>query len=53
VEGFPPKVIWLDVGNAGTMPIATLLRQERTHVEQFGASSDASVLLLSLGAKAV
>jgi predicted nuclease of predicted toxin-antitoxin system len=26
VEGFPPKVIWLDVGNAGTSPIEALLR---------------------------
>lgn len=24
VEGFPPKVIWLDVANAGTMQIAAL-----------------------------
>jgi predicted nuclease of predicted toxin-antitoxin system len=29
VEGFPPKVIWLDVGNAGTAGIAALLRGER------------------------
>jgi predicted nuclease of predicted toxin-antitoxin system len=29
VEGFPPKVIWLDVGNAGTRVIADLLRRER------------------------
>ena len=26
VEDFPPKVIWLDVGNAGTSPIATAAR---------------------------
>ena len=26
VEGFPPKVIWLDVGNAGTTAITELLR---------------------------
>jgi hypothetical protein len=29
VEGFPPKIIWLDVGNAGTAAIAELLRRER------------------------
>ena len=28
LEGFPPKVVWLDVGNAGTAAIATLLRSE-------------------------
>jgi predicted nuclease of predicted toxin-antitoxin system len=27
VEGFPPKIAWLDVGNAGSAPIVTLLRQ--------------------------
>ncbi|MBI4318189.1 MAG: DUF5615 family PIN-like protein [Chloroflexi bacterium] len=31
-EGFPPKVIWLDVGNSGTRAIATLLKRERTRV---------------------
>jgi len=29
VEGFPPKVVWLDVGNAGTTEIAALLHKER------------------------
>ena len=29
VEGFPPKVIWLDVGNAGTTAIADLLLRAR------------------------
>lgn len=29
VERFPPKVIWLDVGTAGTVAIAELLRRER------------------------
>ncbi len=27
VEGFPPKVVWLDVGNAGTAVIAQVLRR--------------------------
>ena len=53
VEGFPPKVLWLDVGNAGTGPIAALLKTERLRVERFGASSDTSLLILSLGAGAV
>lgn len=53
VEGFPPKVMWLDVGNAGTMQIAALLRKEQPRTGQFGESNDASVLILSLGASAV
>ena len=35
VRGQPPKVIWLDVGNAGTAAIAELLRSERERVERF------------------
>jgi predicted nuclease of predicted toxin-antitoxin system len=53
VEGFPPKVIWLDVGNAKTATIAELLRRERPRVDQFDASVDASLLILSLGTVAV
>jgi len=53
VEGFPPKVLWLDVANAGTGPIAELPKAERARVERFGTSSDSSLLILSLGASAV
>jgi len=35
VEGFPPKIIWLDVGNAGTPVIVDLLQRERRRVEAF------------------
>ena len=40
VEGFPPKVIWLDVGNAGTARIAGLLHSERQRVERFEQSTE-------------
>lgn len=53
VEGFPPKVIWLDVGNARTTTIAALLRRERSRVDDFDASSETSLLILSLGTLAV
>lgn len=53
VEGFPPKVIWLDVGNAGTDPIEALLRGEQRRVETFAAATDASLLILSIGVRAV
>lgn len=53
VEGFPPKVIWLDVGNARTAAVAKLLRDERERVERFEQSDETSVLILSLGTRAV
>lgn len=53
VEGFPPKVIWLDVGNSGTSAIVALLRRERARLEQFGELAETSVLILSIGASAV
>ena len=53
VEGFPPKVIWLDVGNAGTTIIAGLLRRERQRVEAFEKQDETSFLILSLGVSAV
>ena len=43
VEGFPPKVIWLDVGNAGTAAIAALLRHERERIERFETMEETSV----------
>jgi len=53
VEGAPPKVVWLDVGNADTEAIEGLVRGERERLERFAASEEASFLILSLGAKAV
>ena len=52
VEGFPPKIIWLDVGNAGTKAIEGLLRRARTRVENFGVNEDSSLLVLPFGAAA-
>jgi predicted nuclease of predicted toxin-antitoxin system len=53
VEGAPPKVVWLDVGNAGTKAIEELLRNERERVERLAVSEESSFLILSLGSKAV
>lgn len=53
LEGFPPKIIWLDVGNAGTTTIEELLRRERQRVERFGKQEESSLLILSLGTSAV
>ena len=49
VEGAPPKVVWLDVGNAGTRSIEGLLRREHDRLERFAESQESSVLILSLG----
>ncbi len=53
VEGHPPKVIWLDVGNAGTEQIVAMIRSERQRIIAFEQRADTSLLILSLGANAV
>jgi predicted nuclease of predicted toxin-antitoxin system len=53
VEGFPPKIIWLDVGNAGTAAIAELLRRERHRVQHFERQEEASLLILSIEPTAI
>jgi hypothetical protein len=44
VEGFPPTIIWLDVGNAGSVAIAALLRREHQRIELFEKQDEASLL---------
>ena len=53
VEGFPPKIIWLDVANAGTVAIADLLRRERQRIELFEIQDETSLLILSIGPSAI
>jgi predicted nuclease of predicted toxin-antitoxin system len=53
VEGFPPKTIWLDVGNAGTVAIAEWLRRERGRIERFERQEETSLLILSIGRTAI
>jgi predicted nuclease of predicted toxin-antitoxin system len=53
VEGAPPKVIWLDVGNAGTAAIAYLLRRELPRMLAFEADPETSVLMVSIGPRAI
>jgi predicted nuclease of predicted toxin-antitoxin system len=53
VEGSPPKIIWLDVGNAGTMVIGELLRRERQRIEHFEQQEETSLLILSIGLTAI
>lgn len=53
MEGYPPKIIWLDVGNAGTREIAELLRQELLRVKRFAEQQETSLLIVSIGTNAV
>jgi predicted nuclease of predicted toxin-antitoxin system len=48
VSGAPPKVIWLDVGNAGTGAIVELLRRSRLRIETFNETEEAALLILNL-----
>ena len=53
VEGFPPKILWLDVGNSGTVEVANLLRRELRRVEAFAGEEESSMLILSIARKAI
>lgn len=46
LEGAPPKVIWLKVGNAGTSEIADLLRSRVGEIREFENDKRAALLIL-------
>lgn len=48
LEGPPPKVIWLSVGNAGTALIETLLRTHLILIEAFSSDPEQGLLVLEL-----
>jgi predicted nuclease of predicted toxin-antitoxin system len=47
--GPPPKVVWVNVGNARTARIATLLRASRATIDRLVADDQESYLALTLG----
>jgi predicted nuclease of predicted toxin-antitoxin system len=47
IEGFPPKVVWLNLGNAGTMEIANRLQLAQPAVATFLADPEESLLVIS------
>jgi predicted nuclease of predicted toxin-antitoxin system len=53
LEGSPPKVIWLEVGNAGTVAIAQLLQRDRERLVAFEADPELTLLIVSLASRAV
>jgi predicted nuclease of predicted toxin-antitoxin system len=53
LEGAPPKVVWLQVGNAGTVPIADLLREQAPRLRRFEGDAESAFLIVSLVRRAV
>ncbi len=53
MQGHPPKIIWIDVGNARTKEIAELLQQEHPRVERFVKQKEESLLILSIHRNAI
>ncbi|MDP1860491.1 MAG: DUF5615 family PIN-like protein [Gemmatimonadaceae bacterium] len=45
-RGFPPKVIWIRLGNCSTSQVETLLRSSEAQIEIFIAHPDAAFLPL-------
>jgi predicted nuclease of predicted toxin-antitoxin system len=48
LDGAPPKIIWLSVGNAGTVAIADLLREQHPQIVMFEVHAESSLLVLAL-----
>ncbi|MGH0035662.1 MAG: DUF5615 family PIN-like protein [Myxococcota bacterium] len=53
LQGAPPKVVWLQVGNAGTSTIAELLRDRAQQLVRFETEDESAVLILSMVRRAV
>lgn len=46
IRGFPPKLVWLRVGNCATAVIADVLRRDRDLVQALEDDAGAGVLIL-------
>jgi predicted nuclease of predicted toxin-antitoxin system len=47
VQGYPPKVVWLKLGNCSTQQVETVLRKHVTEITWFAGDATASFLILS------
>ena len=47
IRGFPPKVIWIRIGNCTTNDIESLIRSHTQEIERFYSDSNLGVLILS------
>jgi predicted nuclease of predicted toxin-antitoxin system len=45
-RGFPPKVVWLRIGNCSTADVARILRASRAQIEAFVRHEEAGFLAL-------
>lgn len=45
--GFPPKLVWLKVGNCTTKDLEKLMRDHREEIDQFYSDETTSFLVLS------
>lgn len=52
LRGPPPKVLWLNVGNASTPAIAKLVLENATAIEAFVAHPELAFLALGFGPRA-
>jgi predicted nuclease of predicted toxin-antitoxin system len=48
LSGAPPKVVWINVGNAGTSIILKLLLDSVARIKEFEADLQESLLILNL-----
>ena len=46
LDGAPPKVVWIRLGNCTTKKVETLLRMRAADVEVFGSDKDSALLAL-------
>jgi predicted nuclease of predicted toxin-antitoxin system len=47
LHGFPPKVLWLRIGNCTTDQVEALLRLHHDTIEEFGVDPSAGILSLT------
>jgi predicted nuclease of predicted toxin-antitoxin system len=53
VQGAPPKVVWLQVGNTGTAAIAELLQEHVARHSRFAEEDESALLIVSMVRRAV
>ncbi len=46
IEGGPPKILWLQLGNCSTAEIGALLRNAHREITEMGSSKDAVLLAI-------
>lgn len=47
LRGFPPKVIWIRIGNCTTNDVESLIRLHNKEIEEFYRESNLGILILS------